>query len=562
MISGASKENLSRPALTIILLVTLIVIFSGFLFYRSQRRKIINEKQNELAAIASLKINEIENWRTEHIRDGEILQSIIPRNQIILNFLTNEDPRILGLELLERIRIFVNNYDYHRVLLIDNRGSIRLAYPPSDKIQPLNASQISELKNSEISLSDFRYSDELPGKVHMDLQIPLFESKSNQRVRFGTILLRIDPGKKLYPLIQSWPTPSKSSETLLIRREGDSVLFLNELRHQKNTALILKLPLNAALPASRAVQGSEGLFEGLDYRGVHVISVVSDIPGSPWFMVAKVDKKEIYSPLKNLIIATSIIAFLIIFKLIVLILYVGRNQRVRHLNELNATKDKFFSIVSHDLRSPFTAITGLTELLVENLQKEDLINKKINHYAELIRGSSHNALNLLGNLTEWSRLQTDRMKFNPNELDLVLIINDVVELINIIAMQKSITINKVVPIHLKVKADKEMISLVIRNLISNAIKFTNPGGTIHISAWEKGKEVVLEVCDTGIGMKKEIIDKLFRIEENVTTPGTQREPGTGLGLILVKEFISLHGGQVCVESEVGKCTRFSVSLPA
>ena len=564
MISRTLKEEIPWPTFAIIILTTIIVILSGILFYRSQKRKIVNEKQTELAAIATLKINEIENWRHEHIRDGEILQSIIPRNQIILNFLESKNSGDLGLELLERMKIFIRNYDYHSVLLIDTAGSIRLVYPPSDVKLTFNASQLHELKNQEISLSDLHYSDDMPGKVHLDLQIPLFASKDNKPERFGTILLRIDPGNKLYPLIQSWPTPSKSSETLLIRREGDSVLFLNELRHMGETALRLKMPMNDDLPASRAVSGYEGIFEGIDYRGIPVISFLKKIPDSPWFMVTKVDKKEIYSPINELIFFVFIIGFLFILLISLSMIYLWRIQHIRYLRELNITKDKFFSIVSHDLRSPFTSINGFADILIEETQRKDKTNldsDNVKKYAEIIKYSSQNAVELLKNLTEWSRLNTDKLVFNPRDIDLALIINDVIDLMKGTALQKSITFSKKVPPQIRIFADKEMISLVLRNLISNSIKFSNPGGNILISASENDKETIVEVCDFGVGIKKEIIDKLFRIDEIVTTPGTQKEQGTGLGLILVKEFITLHGGSVHVESEVGKYTRFTFTLP-
>jgi signal transduction histidine kinase len=564
MISGSSNGKIRWPALAIILLVTLIVIFSGILFYRSQKRKFVNEKQSELSAISSLKINEIENWRNEHIRDGEILQSIIPRNQIILNFLKDENLRDQGRELLERIKIFIRNYDYHSVLLIDTTGSVRLIYPSSDSIPSLSSSQLHDLENPAISLSDLHYSDDIPGKVHLDLQIPLFISIKNKMTRFGTMLLRIDPGRDLYPLIQSWPTPSKSSETLLIKRDGDSVLFLNELRHKTNTALRLKLPMSDDLPASKAVTGYEGIFEGIDYRGIPVISFLKRIPDSPWFMVTKVDKREIYSPLNEIIFFITIIAFLFILLFSLLIFYLWKNQHIRYLRELNITKDRFFSIVSHDLRSPFTSIKGFADILVDEIAGKDPTNIDLNNvkkYAEIIKNSSQNAVDLLRNLTEWSRLNTDRLKFNPREFDLAAVINYNIDLMKVTAMQKTITFSKTVPSRLEIFADKEMISLVLRNLISNSIKFSNPGGNIHISAGNNGQETRVEVCDTGVGMEKEVIDKLFRTEEIVTTPGTHREKGTGLGLILVKEFITLHGGHVFVNSEAGKCTRFSFTLP-
>lgn len=555
-----SRELYGRiplPVLSIILIVILIVGLGGISFYNSQKRRIVIEKQNELAAIASLKRDNIEKWRKEHIRDGMVLSNIIPRNQLIQNFLVNDNPSDLGVELLERMKIFIQDYDYYYMLLVDTAGSIKLVYP-SDLKPKLNSSQLDELKNSEVTLSSLYFSDDMPGNIQIDVQIPLYAGDKNIQKRFGTVLLRIDPEKELFRLIQSWPTPSKSSETLLVRREGDSVLFLNEGRHKKNTALRFKMPLDESHPTTRAVLGFEGTLEGIDYRGVPVLSYISRIPDSPWFMIAKVDKKEIYSQLNRLIFTVIIIVFLLILLASFLILYLYRNQRIRYLAELNSTKDKFFSIISHDLRSPFTSIKGFADILVN---KENLSNNEVRKYAEIINTSSQNAIDLLKNLTEWSRLQTNRVIFSPDIIDLESVIKREIEIADCIGVHKSIEMIRSIPSNIKIFADANMIRLVLRNLLSNAIKFSYPGGKIHISALKKANEVIVTVCDYGTGIKKEIINKLFKIEENITTPGTMQEQGTGLGLILVKEFISLHGGQVYVDSEVEKCSRVSFTLP-
>lgn len=565
---NAFKNHTPWLFLAFILIVSILFILGGILFYNFQKNKIVFEKQNELAAIASLKIEQIEKWRMEHIRDAEILSSIIHRNKLISNFPENDISSKLKQELFQIIKIFIENYDYHTILFFDTTGTVRLVFPPMESISKNNISLLGvDPHPSEISFTDLHFTDDLPGIIHIDVQVPLFSTDKNNKVRIGTILLRINPEKTLYHLIQSWPTPSKSSETLLVSREGDSVLYLNELRHQNNTALKLKLPIRSDLPAARAVSGVEGVFEGLDYRGIPVISFMKKIPDSPWFMVAKVDKKEIYSSLNDLTILSIIITSLIILSFSAISIYFRRNQRIRYLNELNATKDKFFSIVSHDLRSPYSSINGFANLMVEDLdlyKKEHLFNEDlstIRNYAEIILNSSQNAMDLLKNLTEWSRLNSNRLVFNPIEIDIVAVIIEVIELTSTTAMQKSIVINKNTPSKLKIYADKEMISLVLRNLISNSMKFSNPGGKIEVSVIEKKNEIAVEVKDFGIGINEETIEKLFRIGEKVSTPGTQREYGTGLGLILVKEFISMHGGQVFVKSEVGKYSSFMFTIP-
>ena len=230
-----------------------------------------------------------------------------------------------------------------------------------------------------------------------------------------------------------------------------------------------------------------------------------------------------------------------------------------NLRELIATKDKFFSIIAHDLKSPFTAIMGFSNLLSEQIREKDY--NGIEEYSEIIQTSSRRAISLLLNLMEWARSQTGRMDYQPQETDLSLLFVEVAELASDSAKQKAISITIEAPEIATVTIDKAMISTVLRNLISNAVKFTNLGGRITISVEQVSNEFRINVRDNGIGMDKTTIDKLFRIDQNVSIKGTQNETGTGLGLILCHEFIKKHGGTIGVESEPGKGSNFHFTIP-
>lgn len=234
-------------------------------------------------------------------------------------------------------------------------------------------------------------------------------------------------------------------------------------------------------------------------------------------------------------------------------------QNENRLRELNATKDKFFSIIAHDLKSPFNGIIGFSNLLAIQVQENNY--EGIEEYARVIQDSSLRAMELLENLMEWSRSQTGRMEFNPEFVEIVALINEVSKLLNDTAQQKSISISMELPQKIIVSADKAMITTVLRNLISNAVKFTNPGGKIVISAVQKPDELLVTICDNGVGMKNEVVEKLFHIDTNLSTTGTKNETGTGLGLILCAEFVKKHGGKIWVESEVGKGSKFHFTIP-
>ncbi|MFO7999722.1 MAG: PAS domain-containing sensor histidine kinase [Marinilabilia sp.] len=231
----------------------------------------------------------------------------------------------------------------------------------------------------------------------------------------------------------------------------------------------------------------------------------------------------------------------------------------RQLNELNATKDRFFSIIGHDIRSPFNSIVGFSDILIDQIRQKDY--EGIEEYAGIIQNAAHQVMDLLTNLLEWSRSQTGTIRFNPLDIDLIAQIDEVVALFGDAARQKSIDIEMNLFQRYQVRADRDMINAIIRNLISNGIKFSRPGGKITIGAKQEGEWVIVSVADNGVGIPAEVRSELFRIDQGHTTPGTQSETGTGLGLLLCREFVEKHGGTIWVESEENKGSIFFFSLP-
>ena len=229
------------------------------------------------------------------------------------------------------------------------------------------------------------------------------------------------------------------------------------------------------------------------------------------------------------------------------------------LRELNGTKDKFFSIIAHDLKSPFSGILGFCAILTEQVRKKEYEN--LEEYAEIIQYSAQKVFDLLTNLMEWSSSQSGRMDYDPQLVDMGTIVQEVIDLIKISALQKSILITKKIEQPIELYADKKMISSVLRNLISNAVKFTHPGGVIEIRLVRLGEEVKVSVRDNGVGIAAAELKKLFTIDRSYSIPGTQNEKGTGLGLILCNEFIHKHGGRIWAESEPGKGSLFCFTIP-
>lgn len=231
----------------------------------------------------------------------------------------------------------------------------------------------------------------------------------------------------------------------------------------------------------------------------------------------------------------------------------------RILEEEVATKNKFFSILSHDLRGAFGIIMNFVELIQDN---RDLLSKEeIDELLNDIGHTSKNTLELLENLLKWARSQTGAIKFKPEKLELKQLFSQIYEKQQSIAQAKDIALTATANDGELVLGDFNMILLVIRNLVANSIKFTNKGGSVNIYAEEKDQYLKIIISDTGVGIAHEKIDKLFSIDSKTTTQGTDNEQGNGLGLILCKEFVKQNGGNIGIESTLNEGTKVWFTLP-
>ena len=230
-----------------------------------------------------------------------------------------------------------------------------------------------------------------------------------------------------------------------------------------------------------------------------------------------------------------------------------------NLRELNATKDKFFTIIAHDLRNPFNSIIGFSDVMERQIKQGKF--DEVERFSGIIRHSSIRVMDLLSNLMDWARTQTGSIAFSPELLDMSELIRKTVGVLNDYALQKSITITFDLPQQIQMEADRPMLSTIFRNLVSNAIKFSFPKEQILISAVRKNSEYVFSVSDNGIGIRPYALEKLFRIDQSYSTIGTQNEKGSGLGLLLCKEFVDKHGGRIWVESELWKGSTFYFTIP-
>jgi signal transduction histidine kinase len=234
-------------------------------------------------------------------------------------------------------------------------------------------------------------------------------------------------------------------------------------------------------------------------------------------------------------------------------------QRARELSEVVATNGKFISIIAHDLRGPFSSILGVLGILKDSLNDYNV--DEIKKFVDIASDSANRTLNLLDDLLTWTISQNKEKNFTPVKINLHELLKLEIENFNTSAAQKQITLNHCIARDLNVAADLQMVKTVLRNLISNAIKYTNPGGEITLSAKETEPFVEISVKDNGIGISHKAQHDLFKIDKLQSTAGTNKERGTGLGLLLCKEFVELHGGEIRMESEPGKGSEFKFTLP-
>ena len=294
----AASLRASRHLILLFALVAAGVVGVGYAYSRHQERLQQEEIERQLSAVADFKVAQLVQWRAERMADASFLSRSAAFAELVRRAFAYPQDRQVQERVERWLRELRQSYAYDHVFLFDAQGVARISVPTRPVPTDENSHALEVLRAGEVRFMDF-HQDEPGSDIHLSMLVPITgEAKGGQPV--GLLYLGIDPVRYLYPFIQRWPSSSASGETLLVRREGDEVVFLNELRFQKNAALALRLPLNRTeLAAVRAVLGHEGIVEGVDYRGVPVFASVRAVPGSPWFVIAKIDRAEVLAPVQQ-----------------------------------------------------------------------------------------------------------------------------------------------------------------------------------------------------------------------------------------------------------------------
>jgi PAS domain S-box-containing protein len=327
---GYAEHRTGYIFLFVFVLLSVGIATSGYYAYRNYEKNYRAEVESRLSVVADLKVHQIVKWRKERFGDGQIFYKNPIFSASVKRYIQNKKDRNAKTEILAWVGQIQSAFSYDLMMLLDSQLNTVLVYPENKERAHLVVDQKNTemLHSGKIVFQDF-YRNDQDQHIYLKILAPILEEFSPKQL-IGVLALRISPEEYLYPLINTWPTPSRTSETLIIRKDGSEALFLNELRFKKNTALNFRIPLSSTeYPSVKAALGQTGIVEGVDYRGVPVIADVRAIPDSPWFLVARIDMEEVYAPLKERMWLTIIFVGVLFIGAGTSIGLVWRHQRSR-----------------------------------------------------------------------------------------------------------------------------------------------------------------------------------------------------------------------------------------
>jgi diguanylate cyclase (GGDEF)-like protein/PAS domain S-box-containing protein len=347
--------------------LTASILIAAFQSYRTTEIKFRQGLELQLLAVSELKTRQLSQWRIERLSDGALAQSTLINSAVRQHFETTSNISTQGAlqDWFERI-LHDSHYGYDRGFLLDAQGVVRMSMPT--KLEPiattLKNSAMTALRTNQVMFQDF-FRDEYDQKVYLALLVPI-PNEQDSKHPLGVIVLRIDPNLYLYPFIKQWPTISTTAETLLVRRDGNEVLFLNDLRFSMDAALKKRIPVkgNSAIPAVKAVIGQRGVVDGKDYNGKQVIAVLSNIPDTSWLLVTKINNAEVYAPLDTSLRLTALLVISMIFGVGVALFLL----RIQHLKEIDLIEleSSYAALRNQELHSSLLQTTLDGYFLIDN----------------------------------------------------------------------------------------------------------------------------------------------------------------------------------------------------
>ena len=573
-------------------MVTICIGLVGFFQIRHQISASRKAVESELSVVAELKNRQISHWFNDRIDDANYFFELWWLSESFEKLQTTADPEAKN-QIVSLLTSAQRHFRYGRLLLYDGNGKLLFAVPASkDWVGPTSRQYVERaFQEKRILVADLHLSKMAPGTVDMDIFIPVLSrpmEATGERAALGVLQFEVNPGGYLFPTILQWPTVSSTGETLLVRREGGELVYLNELRHRKDTALKLRFPIKGhlELPAAMAVSGREGVVEGTDYRGVRVLAAIRPVDGTPWFIVSKVDKDEIYASLWHQARVTALLFFVLILVAFlsagllwrerdtqwlrreiaergrqeaeILKLNAGLERRVRErtaqLETANKELEAFTYSVSHDLRAPLRGIDGWSQALA--VDYDEVLDAKAKEFLGRVRGETQRMGHLIDDLLKLSRIT--RCDLRMEMVNLSELAGFILSRLREREPDRKVEI--IVLPGLTARCDQNLLEIALTNLLGNAWKFTGgrPTARIEFGRMEDMERRPFFIRDNGAGFDTAYASKLFGAFQRLHK--ASEFPGTGIGLATAQRVISRHGGKIWAEARMNEGATFFFTL--